>query len=487
MNTATIEHLFAPHAGRLEGSQSQLMFCDPDEAERNDAIEFLHSLTAIYTAEPVVDDLLGRMNWPNGDQMLLDPSCGDGMFLVRALQRLLAGGKPSIDLCRLVQGWEIHPGACSDARNRVAAVLIAHGYAARVAGEFAQRMVINRDFLTEGPTATVAHTVAGNPPYLRYANVPELLRNEYAQIVPGYASADLLHSFLERCSRLVHPGGKMGFVTSDRWLFNATAAKLRVALGERMSIAHLRRLDVTTAFYRPKHRKANTPPRIHPVMCVFNVGGDAGMQITSKPIYPDADMLRYSGLPTLGEIVKVRIAPWLGTEGVFIVDKHTAKSLPAEYLVPCIDTDDIVGTSLKEPSRFAIRTSPNEKPPAAIMAHLERNMHRMAKRGINEKKPWMPPESFHLWKLDAPSLIIPRISKTPKAVRVPANVLPINHNLSVISGNAALLDAVAAAIGSDMSAQWFADSASRLEGGYASLTTMMLRSLPVQIPEHLLP
>jgi hypothetical protein len=49
------------------------------------AIEALHAATALYTAEPVVDVLLDRIGRPDRDGRLVDPSAGDGMFMVRAL------------------------------------------------------------------------------------------------------------------------------------------------------------------------------------------------------------------------------------------------------------------------------------------------------------------------------------------------------------------------------------------------------------------
>lgn len=468
------------NSATLHRRQSQLCFSDPAEAERIDAIERLHAATAIYTAQPVVDDLLDRLGWPDGNS-LLDPACGDGMFLVRALERLLERGKPEGEISRLVQGWEVHPGACSDARNRLTGVLMSYGYSAIEAGSISQRMVINRDFLIDGPTEPMTACIAGNPPFLRNANVPTLLREEYTRHVPDYANADLLHSFLERCSRAIYPDGQIGFVTSDRWLIGQQASRLREKLGERLSLSHLERLDVNSAFYRAKQRRAGTPPRIHPVSVVLN-GGAAGRSISHEPIYAGVDPSKYEGLPILSQFAKVRIAPWLGSFGVFVVDAITAKSLPSDWLVPVVDTEDIFGATLKASTRFAIRTSPDLEPPGAIMDHLQRNMHRMAERGRKGSKPWMPPESFHNWDFDAPSLIVPRIAKSPKAVRVPPNVLPINHNLSVVSGDATTLDAVEAALSSDLSAQWVGEHAPRLENSYFSLTTTLLRKMPVVLP-----
>jgi hypothetical protein len=451
---------------------------DPHRA----AIDALHAKTAIYTASAVVDDLLDRLGWPASDPAhLIDPSCGDGMFLARALDRLLAARPAGFEPHGLIEGWEIHPQACHDARMRVAGVFEEHGWPPARAAQIAHDMVHNRDFLTDGPTCAQWDIVAGNPPYLRAANVPPYLRKQYAIHVPDYAQSDMLHSFLDRCSRTVRSSGRIGLITSDRWLANASAARLREKLGERVAIAHLERLDVTTAFYRAKTRKAGAPPRIHPVAVVLfgAADGDAvGQRLGAEPIFPGVDVSRYAGLQTLGEFAAVRLAPWLGSAGVFVVDATAARRLPPECLVPAVDTDDIVGGKLRAPTRWAIRTSPHEEPCREVMQHLESQMHRMAARGRRGKF-WMPPESFHAMDLSRESLLVPRIATGLKAIHVPPGVLPINHNLSIVAGTDAQLERVEQALARPLAQEWVRDYAARLENGYYSLTTTMLRKLPV--------
>jgi hypothetical protein len=446
--------------------------------ERREAIDALYAATAIYTAGHVVDQLLDRLNWPGGGRRLVDPSCGDGMFLGRVLERLLRSGHRTLDEVTLsIEGWEIHPVACQQSRSRVSGMLEREGYDREVSRAIATRMVHNRDFLTDGPTAPTYDVVAGNPPYLRWVKVPRLLQDQYLEHVPHYASSDLLHSFLDRSTRAIHPGGAIGLVTADRWLFNSGASRLRQALGRRVSIGHLERLDVNTAFYRAKDRRAGSPPRIHPIAVVLREGAD-GAEISGRPIFPGVDSRRYEGLPTLGELARVRIAPWLGSPGIFVVNADTARGLPGDCLVPAVDTDDIVDGKLGDPTRYAIRTSPGSQPCAEVMLHLEGLMHRMAARG-RRGKPWMPPESFHKMDIPRESLLVPRIATSPKAVRVPAGVLPINHNLSIVCADPERLDQIEAALHSRLAAEWVRDHAPRLEGGYFSLTTRMLRKLPV--------
>jgi hypothetical protein len=464
----------------MQNTTLSLFAESPEASARADAIDALHHATAIYTNESVVDELLARIDWPNGDASICDCSAGDGQFLTRAICKLLGAGQVDDEkLPSLVHGFELHPHAAAQARARVAAALISFGRPSAVARDIAAKIVRNQDFLTEGPDEPFFDFLVGNPPYLRMVNVPALLRAEYGQVVPKYAQLDLAHSFLDKCSKVLRKGGQMGFVVSDRWLINTGAAVLREQLGTRLAIEHIERVDSSTAFFRPKQRSAGTPARVHPVIVVF---GPNGRAITKEAIYPGVDAARYAGYPTLDTIATVRIAPWLGSKGVFILTKAEAEAsgIPREYLIPAVDTDDVAGTELREPRRFAIRTVPDVRPCEAVMEHLRRQMPRMAQRGLQSKM-WLPPERFHLMPLDKPSLLVPRIVKDLKAVRVPPNVLPVNHNLSIVSAGPASLELIERALTSDLAAAWMRDHAPRLEGGYFSVCTTLLRKLPVDL------
>lgn len=464
----------------MSHAETMMLFADTSAAsDRINAIDILHGATAIYTAEEVVDNLLDRVKWPHGKSRICDPSAGDGQFIGRALTRALAvHAFTDEELPDMIEGWEIHPHACVQARARIEAILVAHGRPAKLACELAEKIIHNRDFLTQGPVVPTWDVIAGNPPYLRWVNVPKILQQDYAEHVPHYASGDMLHSFLDRCSKVLREDGEIALVTSDRWLQNLGASALREALGKNLGIRHLERLDVNTAFYRPKQRKAGSPPRIHPVSVVLSGGGSTAL--TRDPIYPGANTERYKGMPTLADIATVKIAPWLGTAGIFVMTAEEAErsGIPIEMLVPAVDTDDIIGNVLGKPTRYAIRTDPNTVPCEAVMRHLEGLQHLMASRGRMSKM-WLPPETFHKMDLSKPYLLVPRIAKTPKSVRVPAGILPINHNLSIVAGSDALLEKVERALASDLAADWVSEHAARLENGYFSLTTTLLRKLPI--------
>ena len=472
---------WADITNKTETEPMELELFARDELE--DAIDRLHDATAFYTAEPVVDQLLDMLAWPVGDRRLVDTSCGDGAFLGAALKRLLAA-EPEISddrIAHLVQGWEIHYFAAAEARSRLERLLVESGRPNGRARSIAAAMVVHGDFLKEGPKQPVWDCVAGNPPFLRYSHLPQILRAEYERTLPDYSQGDMLHSFIDRCALALREGGEIGIVTSDRWLFSLCAASLREVVGRRLGIAHLARLDCTSAFYRPKNRRAGQPPRIHPVAVVLRDAALCSTPLTRSPIYPEADDSAYEGCRKLSDIANVRLAPWLGPQGIFVVDQAVAATMPAEVLVPAIDTENIKGGKLSAPTRYAIRTFREVEPCAAVMAHLEANLHRMPRTKQRTAQRWLPPESFERMDLSQPSLLIPRIAMSLRTVRVPAGILPLDHGISIVTASAATLDDLEEELNRPEAEAWVRARAPRLENGYFSLTTTLLRTLPVRI------
>jgi len=62
---------------------------------------------------------------------------------------------------------------------------------------------------------------------------------------------------------------------------------------------------------------------------------------------------------------------------------------------------------------------------------------------------------------------------------VPAGVLATNHNLSIVSAGDMTLEELETILASERTMQWVSQRAPRLENGYYSLTTTLLRKLPV--------
>lgn len=454
------------------------------EIEMRVAVDRLHLATAIYTRSPVVDALLTEAGWPADGKRLCDPSAGDGAFLDAALRRLLEtdGRCDAATILHSIEGWEIHPGACRDAHGRLARTLAGHGWRTAEAQALAERIVHQGDFLSEAAQHPQWDVIAANPPYLRYSKVPSALRAVYDVAVPEHARADLLHAFLSRCAGMLNPGGVLAAVTSDRWCFNAQAANLRAVLGKTLRVRHLARIDGASAFYRPKNRRSGTPPRVHPVTVILERSDDRGVaRLDGTPIYPGSPEVEAGGR-TLADIATVKLAPWLGTPGIFVVKPDVAARLPADWLIPVADGKDFTGGVFSGPKAFAIRTegaSCMEDLPGAIIDHLKRELPRMCQRGRRERC-WLPPETWiNKFDLSQPSIVVPRICRGLTAVEIPPGILPIDHGLSIAQTADVSLDSIQAALQAPRAREWIAARAPRLEGGFVSVTTTLLRTLPV--------
>jgi SAM-dependent methyltransferase len=453
---------------------------DDDVEQRRRDIAEIHRATGIYTAVPEIDALLDQLGWPHHGDRLLDPGAGNGGFLVAALARLDLAHDDVATAVRRVRGYEFYPGAVAEARDAVADHLRRRGWSDRAAHDAAHAIVEDRDYLLSPVPVGVYDVIAANPPYWRLAKLPPGYRADYELMVAPDARADLLHAYLDRSADIVAPGGRIGLITADRWLLNASARGLRSRLGARYRVVGIRRLDARSAFYRSKDRRRGTAARVHPVSFILSPDDDRGRELGAEPFHlappPDVD-----GSP-LRAVADIRLAPWLGPDGIFIVGPRSG--LPARHLVPAVEPRDIVDGDLRPVRKWAVVTGDDEPPPA-VLAHLDATLGGMPPAGRRKaRRPWLPPETFAgRFPLADDAVIVPRIAKRLTGVVLPAGRVPVNHGLVVLSGPPvdALLDMLA-----DPVVQAQADAlALGVDGGYRSYTATLLRHLVV--PRHHLP
>jgi len=215
---------------------------------------------AVFTRREVVDfilDLVGyRTDRPLHELRLLEPSFGDGDFLLPAIDRLLTAWQkvetPATALETLggcIRAVELHKDTFARTRSMVVARLRDNGIAARSAEAIANRWMVHGDFLlTDLPGAF--DVVVGNPPYVRQEMIPSALlaeyRNRYTTI---YDRADLYIPFIERSLRLLTQKGALGIICADRWMKNRYGGPLRSLIAKEFHLkVHVDMTD-TPAFH----------------------------------------------------------------------------------------------------------------------------------------------------------------------------------------------------------------------------------------------
>lgn len=187
----------------------------------------------VFTRPEVVSFMLDLVGW-NKDRIgpgmcLLEPSCGQGSFLLAAVDRLLEAHEtnPFENLEPMISGVELNPGVFESLHEKVKNKLRARGFSEKNTGALADAWLTQGDFLTT-PFETKFSHVVGNPPYVRLESVPRELMRHYRQIFRTlYDRADLYVAFYEKGLSLLRKGGRLAYICSDRWMKNKYGGPLR--------------------------------------------------------------------------------------------------------------------------------------------------------------------------------------------------------------------------------------------------------------------
>ncbi len=215
---------------------------------------------AVFTRREVVEFLLDLSGYtveqPLHRFKLLEPSFGDGDFLLPIVERLLASyaiHEPDLsgvvgDLSKAIRAVEVHRDSIEKARIKLFELLRTRGISEANANSLLSAWILEGDFLlTELPWAFTY--AVGNPPYVRHETIPVDLMAEYrARFGTIYDRADLYIPFFERCLAYLEPGGTLGFICSDRWMKNRYGGPLRAMVAEHYHLASYVDMVDTAAF-----------------------------------------------------------------------------------------------------------------------------------------------------------------------------------------------------------------------------------------------
>jgi adenine-specific DNA-methyltransferase len=169
----------------------------------------------VPTPDAVVDAMVSKLfaaRQPRAGDVLLDPGCGEGAFLLGVVRHCKAKRLP---VPKLV-GVETHSDRVAAARRKL--------------GRHAE--ILQADYLEATlPTATF---VLGNPPYVSLPGLDEAERKAYrAKFDTASGRFDLYALFFERSLQLLATDGVLVFITPEKYQYVEAAAELRRLLVER--------------------------------------------------------------------------------------------------------------------------------------------------------------------------------------------------------------------------------------------------------------
>lgn len=433
----------------------------------------------VPTPAPIVDLMVARLfdgKPPTRSSTILDPGCGPGAFedgLIR--------------WCRLHHAQVPEIVAVELDRRRSAE-------AARSFEGVKSIRVVNADFLTD--LEQQFDYVIGNPPYVPITSLGE---REKVGFRKKFATArgrfDLYLLFFEQGLRALKRGGRLVFITPEKFLYTRTAEPLRRILGA-LDVQEVRLVDeetfgnlvtyptITTVDSTPSMGRTRGILRDGTVR-TFRFPADGSSLLPSLNGHTSSEKAG----PRLEDIcVRVSCGVATGADDVYVVERGPLPPGLAQFAYPTIS-----GRQLP-PDREQIRSRQSMLLPydqrgkllpfrelGALARYLESRRDRLLARTCVRHKPWY---AFHdsapLPDILRPKLLCKDITSTPHFWFDRAGTLVPRHSVYyIVPRNPARLDEIARHLNSPDALKWIRANCQRAANGFLRLQSAVLKRLPI--------
>jgi adenine-specific DNA-methyltransferase len=463
---------------------------------------------------------------------LLEPSCGEGAFLIVAVERLLASAskfnRKAADLVDAIIAYDVDEKHVETTKRALVDLLLASGIKARDASRLVDGWIACKDFLLTSIDGKV-DCVVGNPPYIRIEQVAPILQEHYrSRYASIYDRADLYVAFIERGVDVLSDGGVLAFICSDRWVLNKYGAPLRRFLHERTAVKAYIDLHAASPF--------DSDVVAYPSIFVLTKGGQSRNVLVGKMAEgSQAECQALQKMMASGRAVKKKGAslqvfpewfageePWIvntrehlaalrelerkhevletgstrvrigvasGCDRVFIV--NAGADIEPSRLVPLVMREDLVGGVVVNASRYIVNVFDSNGKLVDLEAFPRLKKHLM-KHGEVLRARHVARKNSRAWyrTIDRvypdvvvqPKLLIPDIAGSSEVVLEVGQYHP-HHNLYYITSNEWDLEVLGALLSSQVALFFVWSYATKMRGGYLRFQAQYLRRIRVPNPK----
>ena len=413
---------------------------------------------------------------PRISDNLLDPGCGTGVFLAGVVRWCR---RNALTLPQMV-GIESEPGRVTQARTAFRGIDSIE--------------IRQRDFLTAA--IEPFDFIIGNPPYVSIYGFSEEEKREYrAAYETARGRFDLYLLFFERALKSLRPGGRMVFITPEKFLYVETAAPLRRLL-KRVQIEQIELMDERSfnglVTYPTITTVVNCPPT-EATLVRMRDGTQRSCRLDSTSSW----MPLIGGVPDeqsdrakLEDIcVRVSCGVATGADDIFVCRADTLEPELAAFARPTI-----AGRELTRPGEigrhleYAMLTPYTEKgyllaehELGALGRYLSTVRGRLMERTCARRKPWY---AFHetppLAEILRPKILCKDITENPYFwIDREGSLVPRHSIYYIVPEDAAIIDRLCKYLNSPDAALWLTGRCQRATNSFLRLQSNVLKEMPV--------
>ncbi|MFC3198123.1 Eco57I restriction-modification methylase domain-containing protein [Parapedobacter deserti] len=488
------------------------------------------ALGEVFTRPEVVAFMLDlggyTIDKPLYTYSVLEPSCGEGDFVIPIVKRLLQCYQHHVgisehtvtDLKDALRAVELNRFNVTHTRDRVIDELLEYGVGPDQASYLANQWILNQDFLLCELDTKFTH-VFGNPPYVRLESIlPDRLAAYRKSHQTMTERADLYVPFIERSLSLLAENGTLTFICADRWIKNKYGARLRALIAEQYHLHAYINLSETPAFKKEvdaypgifviQNKKPSSTwvidrsPDIADLPTLYTslnqsrevetcdrrrsdfVNGAAPWILNSRSTQQIVSQIERN-FPLINEAgCTIGIGSATGADHIFI-GKKAELDVEDDRLIPLVKTKDLATGQIQWPGNFLINpygedgSLVNLEEFPKLRNYFHQNEERLKNRYCAKKQPdkWYKTLDRVYPSLQfTPKLLIPDIKQELFTVFDTGEFYP-HHNLYYIATDDWDLRALQAVLSSDIPKLFLSSYAVKMRGGYLRMQAQYLRRL----------
>jgi hypothetical protein len=492
----------------------------------------------VLTKPHIVQLILDLANYTSQRNLaklrLLEPSCGDGVFLLEAVRRLLASAKlhrvPVARFGDVIRAYDIDETSVARTKAVVGSLLAESGVDRETIESLVVQWIHQADFLL-APIVGSFDVIVGNPPYVRIEQLDPQLQSMYRRRFETiFDRADLYIAFIERSLELLSEKGLLSFICADRWTMNRYGAPLRSLIAREYGVRVYvdlhqaspfeseviaypsifvleRQKSAHVTFAKLREGSADECASLASSVDVNGVVSmHDGVHLSRYDRWFDNDdpwVLgspaqlaalrelegRFSPLESDGK-TRVGIGVATGADEVFIVSEETAHEIEPDRLVPLVMRSDIREGSIGWTGRYVINTFRTNggavdlkeypKLAAYFAKHDAAVRHRHVSRRSNGF--WFRTiDRVYPELVQRPKLLIPDIAGSNEVAYDAGNYHP-HHNLYFVTSDTWDLEVLGGLLSSKVALFFVWSYAVKMRGGYLRFQAQYLRRIRIPDP-----